>query len=320
MIAGSLLLISWLLVLGPLIDAGADSSLNLIIGLSYPASDVVTVTIVLFMVAIARQTHSAPMPLLLVGAGLVTFAISDSGFAYLTLIGAYSSGALIDVGWFAGFLLIMLAALKPPGRTRAPETERETAQSYGVLLPYAAVVAAVVTSIIELAINGRSDTFVSWNRLVIMLLLVGRQSLTLLENRSLTRGLESRVADRTAKLRASEQRFEALVQHSSDVVTVVDTDAIVLYQSKSIDRVFGHRAESLTGKPLTTLLDPRAGSQLLEALRSVARAPVRDADDRTSVGPRGRPRVRSRSDDHQPARGRQRRSDCAQHARRHRPP
>ena len=272
MIAGSMLLVSWLLVLGPIIDTGSDSAVNLVISLAYPVSDVVIVTIVLFMLALGRQAHVVPMPLLLVGAGLVTFAIADSGFAYLTLTGAYSSGAVIDVGWFAGFLLIVLAALKP-ARERLAVAEPVAGRSFGLLLPYLAVLAAVATSMIELVRTGHTDSMVSWNRSAILLLLVGRQVLTLLENRSLTRGLEARVADRTARLRASEQRFEALVQHSSDVVTVVDTEAVVLYQSKSIDRVFGHRAEALTGKPLTTLLDERAADLLREALSTVASRP-----------------------------------------------
>ncbi len=54
-----------------------------------------------------------PIPLALVGTGLVTFSISDSGFAYTTIVNTYSSGAVLDLGWFVGFLLIMLAARRP---------------------------------------------------------------------------------------------------------------------------------------------------------------------------------------------------------------
>jgi diguanylate cyclase (GGDEF)-like protein/PAS domain S-box-containing protein len=104
-------------------------------------------------------------------------------------------------------------------------------------------------------------------------LIVGRQLLTLLENRSLTRNLEARVADRTAKLFASEQRFHALVQHSSDVVTVVSTEAEVLYQSESVQRVFGYPAQWLTGRRLTDLIDHDSAIRLAQALRSVSGRP-----------------------------------------------
>lgn len=60
------------------------------------------------------------------------------------------------------------------------------------------------------------------------LLIIARQLLTLRENRNLTRTLEQRVNDRTAELFGREQRFHALVQQSSDVVTVVSPASDVL--------------------------------------------------------------------------------------------
>ena len=61
-----------------------------------------------------------------------------------------------------------------------------------------------------------------------MVLLVGRQLFTLLENQTLTRTLEDRVRARTAELTASRERFIALVQHSSDVVTMIDPATTVI--------------------------------------------------------------------------------------------
>ena len=274
MIAASLLLISWILVVGPIIEAGGDSALALYIILAYPLGDVVIVTIVLFMLALLRQRpHCAQLAL--VGTGIVTFAVADSGYAYLNLIGAYASGGVIDLGWFVGFALILLAARKPigdaPGRGRRPKPARR-AQPLGVLLPYVAVLARAADQLVWFARTGQVDAFVSWTRSALILLIVGRQLLTLLENRNLTRDLEARVADRTAELYASEQRFHALVQHSSDVVTVVGTDAEVLYQSESVQRVFGYPAQVLTGRRLTNLWtrSPRPGWP-----RRCARSPAR---------------------------------------------
>ncbi|OLB65625.1 MAG: diguanylate cyclase [Actinobacteria bacterium 13_2_20CM_2_72_6] len=266
MIACSLLLIGWTVVIGPLIRAGGDSALDLTISLAYPLADVVVVTIVLYLIARMRQTGSVPMVLTLVGTGVVTFAVADVGFAYLTLVGDYASGAVTDLGWFAGFALIMLAAHRPSTASAPRRTEAVDGRPFGVLLPYLAVLAALGTSVLELARTGHVDQFLSWDGAAIILLIVGRQVLTLLENRSLTRNLEARVAHRTAELRASEQRFQALVQHSSDVVTVVDPDAVVLYQSESVTRVFGHPAAALTGQSLIRLLDANSGLRLHRAL------------------------------------------------------
>jgi len=99
--------------------------------------------------------------------------------------------------------------------------------------------------------------------------MVVRQVLTLSENRTLTRHLE----DRLVELRASEQRFESLVQHSSDVVTVIDVDGIVLYQSESIDRVFGITADAVSGKPIKMLLEADSARELERAVREIAGEP-----------------------------------------------
>jgi diguanylate cyclase (GGDEF)-like protein/PAS domain S-box-containing protein len=281
LIAGSLLLISWVLVLGPLIQAGGDSLLGLVISLAYPIGDVVVVTIVLFMLAGSRQTGVMPVPLPLLASGLVAYAVSDSGFVYGTLTGTYASGAIIDLGWFAGFLLILLAARKPASAARAGTTGPTDARPLGVLLPYMAVLAALVTNILQqLQAGSQGSSIVFWIRSAVIALMIGRQLLTLMENLGLTRHLEARVAERTAELQArtaelqaSEQRFEALVQHSSDVVTVVDPDATVVYQSESVNRVFGYSADILSGQRLTSMFDPAEGARLCEGLREVAGQP-----------------------------------------------
>jgi diguanylate cyclase (GGDEF)-like protein/PAS domain S-box-containing protein len=47
--------------------------------------------------------------------------------------------------------------------------------------------------------------------------------------------------------RESEARFRSLVAHSTDLITVVDGDGLVTYQSPSIERVLGYRADELEG-------------------------------------------------------------------------
>jgi len=294
MVATSLMLMAYTFVVEPLIRAGGDSSLALYISLAYPLGDVVIVTIVIYMLALQWQRGRDFSQLALVGAGIVAFAVSDIGYAYLNLTGAYASGGVTDIGWFAGFSLILLAARKPvepraePG---IPAAALDGGQPFGVLLPYVAVLAALLTSVIWFARTGHSDAFVSYARSALILLIVGRQLLTLLENRNLTRNLEARVADRTAELFDSEQRFHALVQHSSDVVTVVSAEACVLYQSESVQRVFGYPSQLLTGRRLTDLLDAESAAKLAAALLSVSERPYATTMIELSVRHRDR-RVR----------------------------
>src|SRR5207237_5049014 len=54
--------------------------------------------------------------------------------------------------------------------------------------------------------------------------------------------------------RESEARFRSLVAHSSDLITVLDSDGIVTYQSPSVERVLGYRADEIEGKRFDRLL------------------------------------------------------------------
>ncbi len=84
---------------------------------------------------------------------------------------------------------------------------------------------------------------------LVLLLLIGlalhrqRRAVTLGETR---RALERR----------SEERVRALVEHSSDVVTVVGQDLVIRWQSPSVKRALGHSAEDLTGRKLTEIVHP----------------------------------------------------------------
>jgi diguanylate cyclase (GGDEF)-like protein/PAS domain S-box-containing protein len=54
--------------------------------------------------------------------------------------------------------------------------------------------------------------------------------------------------------RQSEARFRSLVAHSSDLITVLDADGIVTYQSPSIERVLGFRVDEIEGQRFDRLL------------------------------------------------------------------
>jgi diguanylate cyclase (GGDEF)-like protein/PAS domain S-box-containing protein len=74
-----------------------------------------------------------------------------------------------------------------------------------------------------------------------------------------------------AVLARSEARFRALVQHASDVTTVVGPDGRIGYQSPSIESLAGHPAERLLGTQLSDLVHPDDAARLLAFLGEVAR-------------------------------------------------
>ena len=59
-----------------------------------------------------------------------------------------------------------------------------------------------------------------------------------------------------SKVKESEARFRALVQHSSDVITIVDSDSTIRYVSPSVATVFGYDARAIVDKRLTDFVHP----------------------------------------------------------------
>jgi diguanylate cyclase (GGDEF)-like protein len=183
-ICGSLLFVSWATVLGPLYRANSGSILEQTIGLAYPASDVIIIALVASLVA--RSRSSGRYPLALLGTGLIAIAVADSGFAYLTTVGSYASGNLIDSGWFAGFMLIGLAGLRPD---RPEAAARKHESKIRMLVPYmAGGIAIVIAGWIQGA-HGILEPFLFWDMLGLVGLVMVRQMLTLRDRLSLEQEL-----------------------------------------------------------------------------------------------------------------------------------
>jgi diguanylate cyclase (GGDEF)-like protein/PAS domain S-box-containing protein len=77
--------------------------------------------------------------------------------------------------------------------------------------------------------------------------------------------LESAALTEEVLRRTTDARLSSLVQHASDLITVVDAAGVVLYQSPSIERVLGYRPEAIVGSDLQELLvdDPNLVLHLL---------------------------------------------------------
>ena len=167
-IACSLLYTSWALVLGPVFRAGEGSVLEQAIALAYPAGDVVLVTIVFVVVARIRVGGA---PVLLLGAGLLSLAVADTGFAYLTQEGVYRTGVPTDVGWLAGYLLVVAAAWRPPAVGITWVGRRPG--RFQILLPYLPLALTVTTSVLVQLRGQGSGPFLYWTFVALVLLIIG---------------------------------------------------------------------------------------------------------------------------------------------------
>ncbi|HKH88986.1 MAG TPA: hypothetical protein VKA05_09180, partial [Acidimicrobiales bacterium] len=107
-VAVALLFLSWSFVLGPMWRHSDLTSLGGIVAIAYPFGDIVMIFLVLRVVR--AMTTGDRFALGCVLAGLLAMALADSTYAYLTTLGTYATGQLVDTGWVAGYLGLALGA------------------------------------------------------------------------------------------------------------------------------------------------------------------------------------------------------------------
>jgi diguanylate cyclase (GGDEF)-like protein/PAS domain S-box-containing protein len=260
LIAGSLLIISWSTVLGAVYRADSGDVFGKLIGLAYPAGDVVIGTmIVILAVRVPRATR---LPLYLLAGGLLANLLADSGFAYLTTTNQYGAGSVIDVGWAAGYLLIAIAALRSASMPALTAGADSPPGHLGLLLPYLPVAAGALVAAIQEVAPGELDPVVFWSLLAVIVLVVIRQFLTLSDNLALNRQLEANAAE----LAKGHEHFRSLVQNSSDVITLIGRDGIIRYQSASVERILGYSEDALIGKPFGDIVHADDRIQMLRKI------------------------------------------------------
>ncbi len=261
LISGSLLFVSWSTVLGPTYQSHQGSVLKQVLSMAYPASDVVLVSLVVVLAIHTGRSHRAGLSCVMIG--IIAFAISDSSFAYLTELNHYGFGNVLDTGWVAGYLLIAIgaawtlvgsAADSVDSKLEIEESERVTVAS--VLIPYALAAFAGVVAVGRL-VQGRSfGFFLSLEGFLLLGVLGIRQIVTLVDNITLNRRLHVKIELGTQELRDREARYSALVEHSSDPITIVKEDSTVVYQSPSMTRQLGWEPTDSVGKSFLDVLHP----------------------------------------------------------------
>jgi len=82
--------------------------------------------------------------------------------------------------------------------------------------------------------------------------------------------------ERNASLQTSEEYFRSLIEQSSDVILVLDTELQVTYASPSISRVMGYAPDEVHGLNALTLVHP---DDILETTKSLGRTVLGPNED-----------------------------------------
>jgi len=181
-LAAALLFLSWTLVLGPLWRSTDLSTWGGIVTIAYPFGDVVIVFFV--VLAIRGMAGGDRLSLWCMLVALLTLALSDSTYTYLTEVANYSSstGNVIDAGWVAAYLGIALAARTSRPQISAPATVTLSRPSLASLVsPLLPVLLALGVAAVQIKLGHHLDNTAWLIALGLIALVLARQALLVLE-------------------------------------------------------------------------------------------------------------------------------------------
>lgn len=262
LIAGGLMVAVWTVLLAPVMHDMTGTLPRQVITLAYPVLDTVALSALVFLGVRHPRHRYGSLPTLALG--ITSLAVADSAFWYDTTVRGHHGANLADIGWFAGFIIVGLAAsgrrpalsLEPTELTveSADEASGSTSQHSWVVEAAPQLVgstALAVTALCRLAAGaGRVGTPASWMMVALAALALADGLAVVVENHALTANLEGRVRDRTAQIAQRERRFAALVEHSSDIIAVVYPDFTIGSVSEGIHDAYGWHPADLVGRRL----------------------------------------------------------------------
>lgn len=226
-IAAALLFVSWALVLGPVARSGSGAPFAQTLAIAYPLGDVIVGTLALHVAARSGRGNSRVIWLL--ATGFVSMAMADSGFAYLTSIGAYSTGHFIDAGWITGYLLVALAAISTGPAIQADRGPVRVSP-FETMLPYGPFVLAAFVGVHVWQGGEVFHPVLVWSAMALALGVVARQVVTTVENVDLV----GRLAQANDDLRRTEAyRNQALHNIAHDLETTL---APIEHQVDALER------------------------------------------------------------------------------------
>ena len=260
-VAGSLFVMSWILVLSRIYEAGAASTFEFVLLVAYPLADLVLLTMATIVLVGAPAGQRVPITLITLG--LACMAIADSAYAYLSVQDEYFSGNPSDIGWVAGLLLLTIAA--SVGRFEL-DNERAVDEVPGwaaVWLPIAPVMLAGLTLILSRS-DARSSQPVVVAGLFVVAAVMARQFLAVRENRRLIAAVAAQAFRDPLTGLANRALFHDRLTHALQMRerygTSVGVMVLDLDDFKLVNDNLGHRAGdellNLFGQRLTDAVRP----------------------------------------------------------------
>jgi diguanylate cyclase (GGDEF)-like protein/PAS domain S-box-containing protein len=240
-------ILTWeFLIRPPLLSPGAG-----LVPTGYPLIDI------LLAAALGRMLFdhgTRPRAFWLLLAGFVPLAVSDTAYAIGVQAGSDATVAVAGLGWVASMTVFGAAALDP-SMARLEEPAGPAGTSLTVVriavpmtLPLVAITAAVL---LDEGFGVHTAPLLVISTMVLLWLLL------VLRVHGMVRALRAVVEENAALHRqATDERFDRLVQNASDLISVMDADLRIRYQTPAARRVLGYAPDELAGTAMLDLVHP----------------------------------------------------------------
>ena len=251
-VGGSLLSIVGLTIFPQLLQRADNTGNSPILNLLSTVADVVIATLAAML--IVRGARADRTVLLLLGAGGIFFAASELARAALTSRNEFSFGGPTDIGWIAGYAAFALAARcpDPPSEPNADPADLSVADAtwtppqVSSSLTFGAFLIAALLRVTRMTDNS-SNTLNSAIWIAVLLAVTTRQALLIIDNESLRRDLERRVADRTSDLQSLTRTSQTMLKSVGDGIYGVDPTGRITFVNPSTVKMLEFTESDLIG-------------------------------------------------------------------------
>ena len=256
----ALAIVSWIFGLDQIV-AGARRPFETAISLAYPLGDTLSLTVLIL--SISRVTRSQLGSMLLLLGGLGAMAVADASFAYTASTAPVEGdGAVVNVGWVPGYLMVAVAALWS-GRSDWRSRRTDPTVSWQLALPSAAVWIAMASVVVKMLRGGSIDQVLVWLSVAIAVLLAASQ---LIAHRD--------ALTRLVKSRESEALLTEMVAHARRGIATTDRDFRIIGANKGLETLLGESSTALVGSSIAKYIPREARPHVIQELERLMRGEI----------------------------------------------
>ena len=262
-------LLSWVYLIEPQLHVTGLSWLGVGLSMLYPLFDLLLLALAARLMLGGGARHTS---FYMLCGSLIGLLAADSGYNIGLLNNTYHTGSAVDSGYLASYLLWGACALHPTMTKLTQRVRQVTMRVTRRRLAFLTVVTLLAPLVRLFATLGNSDipplTTVVPTVLLFLLVMARMSGLV----RNLTSALARHEEAERRRLQ-SEARFGSLVEHSSDIVMVMDGGGEIIYQSPSVTRVLGYGRNALLKQPFVGLIHEQDHGSVLAMIGEASNRP-----------------------------------------------